>query len=72
MTNREKECVRRDIAEAFSFARFIIDNPEFMRKIRNNAGINILPCRIGGNARKLRCFPKNSQAFISQPIFRPL
>jgi len=72
MTNREKECVRRDIAEAFSFARFIIDNPKFMRKIKNNAGINILPCRAGGEAQKFRCSPKNTQAFISRTMFRPL
>ena len=72
MANREKESVRRDIAEAFSFARFIIDNPKFTHKIKNNAEINILSCRVGAGTQKLRCFHKNSQAFVSQPIFRPL
>ena len=41
--NKQELC--RDIADAFSFVRFLIKHPKMLNKIKNNAHIHILPAK---------------------------
>lgn len=43
MTFLEKTQIRRDIADAFAFLRYLLKHPASLRKIRNDSEVRILP-----------------------------
>lgn len=71
MTAAEREQCRRDIAQAFEFVRFLIRNPQALRKVRNGAEIRILPSD-SARAMRARKLPKRVQVFSARTVFRSL
>ena len=67
----EKEQVRRDIAEAFDFIRFIVKNPAMLGKIKNGSQIRFVPA-VGGKRLKPLRQPKKVQTFAAETVFRSL
>jgi len=71
MTRKEKEGMRKDIAEAFDFVRYLLKNPRQIARIKNNGEIRFCPehpvrtPRGGGGSRRV-------QYFRSENVFRPL
>ncbi|MBI5884057.1 MAG: hypothetical protein HZB91_13255 [Elusimicrobia bacterium] len=65
--NREK--IRRDIAEAFDFMRFLIKHPRMLAKIRNGSEIRILPAGVCLQASRAS---KRVQTFAAETVFRSL
>lgn len=69
LTAPELEAVRRDIAEAFAFARFLIDNPKALKAVRDGSEIRIVPSR---SVKPGTPLPARVQAFAARTTFRPL
>lgn len=66
-----RERLRKDIGEAFEFARFLIKNPRTLRTIKSGSVIRLVPADCG----RLPAAHKPSgrvQAFAAQTIFRSL
>lgn len=70
MTNRNKERLRTDIAEAFDFARFLLKNPGMLKKIRNGAAIRIIPA--GASPTASPRLPRHVSAFTVETVFHRL
>ncbi len=67
--NKQELC--RDIADAFSFVRFLIKHPKMLNKIKNNAHIHILPAKYKKKI-SFSGLKNNSQLFSSETIFHQL
>lgn len=70
MTNRNKERLGTDIAEAFDFARFLLKNPGMLKKIRNGSAIRIIPA--GARPAASPRLPRHVSAFTAETVFHRL
>jgi len=65
------EQVKKDIAEAFDLARFLIKNPRELKGVRNGAQIKVIPAAFGPRPKSRRS-SGNLQIYVSESVFHPL
>lgn len=69
LTALEREAVRNDIAAAFAFARYLVENPKALKDVRDGCEIRIVPARAVGPHRRA---PRRVQMFAASTRYLPL